>query len=231
MTDSSLPFLSLTKGRMHEAYGAGAPVFACALVQLCRGHVIWVREGWRLEQINPVGMAAFLDPATLILCQTKDQLEALAVAEDALRSGAAAVVVIELSKPVGLTEGRRLQLAAREGNATGLALIGAEAMGSNAAETRWQCLPVFEPDAGTTPGRQDSTLQQWDLKKNKSGTLGSWHVRWDAASRRICVVPPAGDRPGAAPAPGDRAVCADASTTKHQPDLLPERGGRAAESG
>lgn len=227
MTDSSLPFLSLTKGRMHEAYGAAAPVFACVLAHHCRGPVIWVREGWRLEQLNPVGLAGFLNPAELILCQTKDQLEALAVAEDALRSGAVAMVVIELSKAVGLTEGRRLQLAARDGRATGLALIGAEAMGSNAAETRWQCQPVF--DAEETP--QDSTLQQWDLKKNKSGTLGSWHVRWDAASRRICVVSPAGHRPGAAPAPDDGAVCADASTAKHKPGLLPERGSRRARSG
>ncbi len=77
-------------------------------------------------------------------------------------------------------------LAARAGKATGLAIIP-EGMGSNAAETRWRAVPVLDPQ------RPDSTLMRWEIIKNKSGTNGAWHVRWDAAARRIIVVPPAGD--------------------------------------
>ncbi len=57
------------------------------------------------------------------------------------------------------------------------------------AETRWHCAPVFDP----TPCPQDSTLQEWSPIKNKTGTIGIWHVRWDPAARRLIVVSPAGE--------------------------------------
>ncbi len=149
---------------------------------------MWVREDWETHQVNPDGFAGFVEPADLTICHTKDQAMTLAVAEEALRSAAVPLVVATLTKPLGLTEGRRLQLAAREGKSTGLAIIP-EGMGSNAAETRWRCNPVFE--ARQYP--QDSTLQKWALIKNKSGTLGVWHVRWDRAARRLVMVSPAGE--------------------------------------
>ncbi|MEJ6393541.1 hypothetical protein V8J82_09765 [Gymnodinialimonas sp. 2305UL16-5] len=184
MTYSSLPHFPLKSGRAHEVCGAGAFVFAFALAAHKGGKIIWVREGWEPTQINPNGSIAFVDPADLIICQTKTQSETLAVAEEALRSGAASLVVMTLGKPLGLTEGRRLQLAARDGASTGLAVIP-DGMGSNAAETRWRCNPTFDP--------KDSTHQKWELIKNKSGTLGVWYVRWDTASRRLVMVSPAGN--------------------------------------
>lgn len=157
-------------------------MFAFMLAARLNGHTMWVRENWDKVQINPCGFTDFVEPATLIACNTKNQSETLAVAEEALRSGAVSLVVMSLNKPLGLTEGRRLQLAARNGQSTGLAIIP-EGMGSNAAETRWRCTPVFDP--------KDSTLQKWELIKNKSGTLGTWHARWDTASRRLIMVSPA----------------------------------------
>ncbi|MCG7624757.1 ImuA family protein [Epibacterium sp. Ofav1-8] len=172
------------KTRTHEVCGPGAYTFAFALAARLGGHCMWVRGGWDSTEINPNGFADFIAPEDLTVCRTKDQLQTLAVAEEALRAGAVSLVVMRLNKPLGLTEGRRLQLAARDGRATGLALIP-EGMGSNAAETRWRCTPVFDPG--------DSTLQRWEIIKNKSGTLGVWHVRWDAASRRFIMVSPAGE--------------------------------------
>lgn len=187
---------------MHEAGGAGAPMFAAILAGRIGGAVLWIVENWRRDTLNPVAFARFADPAQLLLARVKDQTEALAVAEEALRSGAAPLVVVDLiggdaRAPLSLTAGRRLQLAAEAGQATGLCLIP-EGMGSNAAETRWQCDPVF--DASSDLG--DSTLQRWQLKKNKSGTIGAWHVRWDAKTHRLDVVSPAGERPGSADMPG-----------------------------
>jgi len=155
--------------------------------------LLWLRESWRPELINPLGLADYFDPARLLLAQTRDQTDTLAVAEESLRDGALPLVVIELSAPLSLTAGRRLQLAAKDGKTTGLCLIP-EGMGSNAAETRWHCAPVFDPS--------DSTLMRWEIIKNKSGTLGAWHVRWNRASRRLDLVSPAGKRPGPAGAPG-----------------------------
>ncbi|MDB6176999.1 hypothetical protein PAF17_05690 [Paracoccus sp. Z330] len=179
MQNAEVPFFPPATSRTHEVCGAGACVFSFALSAQLNGHTMWIRENWDTSQINPTGFADFLEPAALTVCNTKNQPETLAVAEEALRSGAVSLVVMSLNKSLGLTEGRRLQLAARDGKSTGLASIP-EGMGSNAAETRWRCSPVFAPT--------DSTLQKWELIKNKSGTLGVWHVRWNTASRRLTMV-------------------------------------------
>jgi len=183
----------LRKARVHEVCGAGASGFAAIAAARAAEDVLWIHETWRPEALNPVGLSAFCDPAKVLVAQVKTQLEALGVAEETLRDGAIPLVVMELSQPLGLTAGRRLQLAAKDGGTTGLCLISEE-MGSNAAETRWRCAPVFDAE--------DSTLMAWEIIKNKAGTLGVWHVRWDRASRRLDVVSPVGERPGSARASG-----------------------------
>jgi len=178
---SDITAYPLRPARVHEACGPSGASFALWSGAQIGGDMIWVREGWRPERLNPLGLEG-LDPARLILAQTKDQTDTLAVAEEALRDGAVPFVVLELSAPISLTAGRRLQLAAGAGRATGLCLIP-EGAGSNAAETRWHCAPVFDA--------QDSTRQRWSLIKNKSGTTGAWHVRWDPQAHRVAVVSPA----------------------------------------
>ncbi|MCE8515696.1 hypothetical protein KBY31_03155 [Ruegeria pomeroyi] len=182
----------LRPGRVHEACGPLAVAMAAVTAAQVSG-LLWLRESWRPELINPLGLADYFDPARLLLAQTRDQTDTLAVAEESLRDGALPLVVIELTAPLSLTAGRRLQLAAKDGKTTGLCLIP-EGMGSNAAETRWHCAPVFDPS--------DSTLMRWEIIKNKSGTLGAWHVRWNRASRRLDLVSPVGQRPGSAGASG-----------------------------
>lgn len=183
--------------RMHEAGGPGALSFAAALAAQLDGPVLWVVEGWRADTLNPQGLASFFDPARLLIAKAKDQTEVLAVTEEALRGNALSLVVAELSQPTGLTPGRRLQLAAGEGRTRCLCLI-ADGAGSNAAETRWHCAPVFDPQ----DWQDDSTLLRWEITKNKSGTLGAWHVRWEHTARRLHVVSPAGERPGSQGAAG-----------------------------
>lgn len=172
----------LRAARVHEACGplsVGLAVVAAAQA----GGALWVRPAWQAESVNPEALAGYVDPSQVLLAQVKDQTEALAVAEEGLRDGALSLIVIELTAPLTLTAGRRLQLAAQAGQTTGLCLIP-EGMGSPAAETRWRCDPV--PDHDTQ--RQASTLQRWQLIKNKSGTLGVWYVRWSQAARRLNVV-------------------------------------------
>ncbi|MFD1160178.1 ImuA family protein [Roseovarius aestuarii] len=189
MTDRVFPYFPLREGRAHEVCGAGSLVFACAVGASVNGPVLWVNESWVSHRINPDGLREFFDPGRVLMAQAKDQAEVLATAEEALRSGAVALVVMELTKPLGLTAGRRLQLAAEAGKTLALSILP-EGMGSNTAETRWQCVPVYDVD--------DSTLQRWEIIKNKSRTYGAWHVRWDAASRRVIMVSPARQRPGSA---------------------------------
>ncbi|AUH64236.1 ImuA family protein [Paracoccus zhejiangensis] len=188
---ASLPF-PLLAGRVHEASGPGAAGFAILACAQVPGPLLWISEDWQTARLDPAGLASFTDPGRLLLADTANQTDTLAIAEEALKDGAVALVVAEMTRPLNLREGRRLQLAAKAGGATGLCLIP-EGMGSNAAETRWQCSPVFDPGRSA-----DSTLMQWEIIKNKKGTLGIWHVRWDAAAHRLDVVSPVGLRPGAA---------------------------------
>lgn len=169
--------------RIHEVCGAGADFFAFSLAAHIGGPVLWVREKWRSDQINPVGFAKFIKPSDVLIAYGKDQPEILAISEEALRSNSVKLVIMEISQPLDLTLGRRLQLAARDGETTGLALIP-DGMGSNAAETRWHCAPLFDAEKSCP----DSTLQSWSLIKNKKGTIGAWHVRWDDAAHRVIMV-------------------------------------------
>jgi protein ImuA len=182
----------LRRARVHEVCGAGAMGFA---VLAARGPVLWIRQAWLSETLTPQGMLPLFDPAQMLLARPKDQLDALAVAEEGLKDGALPHVVLEITRPLDLREGRRLQLAAKAGGTTGLCIIP-EGMGSNAAETRWHARPVFDFE------QEDSTLKRWEITKNKSGTLGAWHVRWDQQTSRLDVVSPVGERPGSAGAPG-----------------------------
>ncbi|AJE46160.1 ImuA family protein [Celeribacter indicus] len=173
----------LRPGRVHEVCGPGAMAFAL-LAAPAQGTVVWLREAWMAEGLMPLGIAPFLDPSRLLVARPKDQTDSLAAAEEALRDGAVPFVVADLTRPLDLREGRRLQLAAKAGGTTGLCIIP-EGMGSNAAETRWRATPVHDPD------REDSTLMRWEIIKNKSGTFGAWHVRWASETRRLHVVSPA----------------------------------------
>lgn len=186
MPTASLPAFPLRKMRVHEVCGPAAPSFAAIAAAQVAGNLLWVRERWRAERLSPLGLRPFLDPARLLIAGAKDGTEVLAVAEEALRDGSVPFVILEMSGEISFTAGRRLQLAAKAGRSTGLCLIP-EGMGCNAAETRWRCTPVADPEA--TPG--NSTLQRWEIIKNKSGTLGVWHVRWDQSARRLAVVSPA----------------------------------------
>ena len=167
----------LRRGRVHEVLGPGAFGFSLLAIAQTDGPALWIREGWRSGGPDPLGLARILDPDRLLIAKAADQTDALAVAEEALKDGATGFVVIEITRPLDLREGRRLQLAARAGQATGLCLIP-EGMGSNASETRWRASPVFDPG----PPDMDRALMRWELLKNKSGAAGAWQVRWHHGS-------------------------------------------------
>lgn len=188
--------LPLRPARVHEVCGPGATGFAAVACGQGKGSLLWLREDWQAGTLDPLGLAEFCNPARVLIARTKDQADTLAVAEEALRDGAVGLVVIEITRPLDLRQGRRLQLAAKAGQSTGLCLIP-EGAGSPASETRWHCTPLLDPQE-----RPDSTLMRWEIIKNKSGTLGAWHVRWDAAAHRLDVVSPVAQRPGSEAAPG-----------------------------
>ncbi|WP_339114914.1 hypothetical protein [Thioclava sp. GXIMD2076] len=170
--------IALRRGRVHEVHGAGAMAFA--LITTRSAAVLWIREAWRAEGLDPQGLIRFRPPEGLLLARPSDQTDALAVAEEALKDGALPFVVLEVTRPLNLREGRRLQLAAKAGNSLGLCIIP-EGMGSNAAETRWRAEPVFDPLG-------QGMVVEWHLSKNKSGPLGTWRLAWEAQAGRMRVL-------------------------------------------
>ncbi|WP_153769353.1 hypothetical protein [Labrenzia sp. CE80] len=195
MSQERFTSFPLQKARVHEVCGPSALSFAAIALSAAQGSALWVSKSRSREELYPVGLSSLLDPTHLLLARPGSQADGLAVAEEALRNEALSFVVIEITQPLDLREGRRLQLAARAGNTTGLCIIP-EGMGSNAAETRWHVSPVFDPE------REDSTLMHWSIIKNKKGTNGAWNVRWDPQTRRLHVVSPVGERPGSKGASG-----------------------------
>ena len=172
---AGLPDLALIRsGRVHEATGPARRAFAAVLAGRMTGPVLWIME--RCERVMPCpqGLAPFFDPARLILARPAGARAVLQVAEEALRSGAAPLVVAELAEATDLTASRRLQLAADAGGGRGLCLVPEARLRHNAAETRWLCAAL--PGA---PARQ-----RWELAKNKRGRLGTWEVTWEAGGER-----------------------------------------------
>jgi protein ImuA len=178
------PF-ALRPRRVHEAEGRGRRAFA--LFQAVRhiGPLVWIlpshAPGLPMLRGLPRGVGERLH-----LLRPSGETDLLWCVEEALRAAPVSLVVAEPEKPLSLTAGRRLQLAAEAGRTTGLLLIR-EGAGSNATETRWTC----EPMASTAA---DSTLHRWGLIKNKKGTLRSWALNWNGTSAAVHMVSAAGER-------------------------------------
>ena len=178
------PF-DLRARRVHEAEGRGRRAFALFQAVRHTGPLVWILPahvpelpmlrglprgvGERLHVFRPIG------ETDLLWC-----------IEEALRAAPVSLVIAEPEKPLSLTAGRRLQLAAEAGRTTGIMLIRGDA-GSNATETRWNCEPIASTAA-------DSTLHQWALIKNKQRTTGSWALNWNGASAALDLVSEARER-------------------------------------
>lgn len=176
----------LRNARAHEICGPMAHCFAAIMAGKTKGQVVWIDETQHNEQLLPGGLQSFCDPSRIIFARGANQIDVLWMAEECLRSGTVPVTVTRLSQSLDFTQGRRLQLAAETGRSLGLFLVP-EGAGCNVAQTRWHCASHYEE---TT----DSTLQHWQLIKNKQGTLGSWIIDWDEQTHHIIVVPQTGKR-------------------------------------
>ena len=200
----------LSRGTLQEIMAAGArdaaatAGFALALVARCVGDgpLIWIvddRVAWETGMPYGPGLAAYgLDPAKLLLVRTRDAQTTLWAAEEALRAGTG-VVLTELwrGQAYDLAASRRLLLAARRRNTTGLLLhvgIGSEVV-SSAADTRFAVAAIpgdRRPSAGghkPVPGRPSFAVR---LLKRRGGAGEAFRafdrdavhtLLWDSLSR------------------------------------------------
>jgi protein ImuA len=143
--------LTLQRGRVHELCGPSRLMLAARIMARTQGPVVWIRPGWAAERLNAAGLQPLVDPSRLILIQAPRDESLLWAAEEALRSGAAPLVVAELLTPPALTPTRRLHLAAetgaeaarRDGSLPPLGLILLPGTGgAQGVESRWHLAPA-----------------------------------------------------------------------------------------
>lgn len=157
--------LQLLKGRMHEASGAGAVTFALAQAAQAGGQVAWIWPRWEPEVPMPQGLGRLSD--RLVHIRPANEMDILWAVEECLRSSAVSTVISKPKKPLTLTQGRRFQLAAAEGETIGIMVIARDA-GCPAAETRWECDLV--------PAPADVSRHRWRLVKDKKGPEATWDI-------------------------------------------------------
>lgn len=193
--DACLPGGGLPLGRWHELAGAGMELETAAapaawgarLGARLAGEGVWILQ---CPDLHPPGLAAFgLRP---IFVQVRNDLEALAAAEDALRTKGVGAVWVEAAE-LDLTAGRRLQLACEAHGATGFVLRrrlwarrgGPE--GSTGSATRWRVVAA-PSDPGELPGLGPP---RWriELERVQGGRPGAWLMEADdEQADRIRVV-------------------------------------------
>lgn len=172
-----LPFvgdLMLRRARAHEFVGPARRTLAMMLAAKTQGPVFWIVPAWTAERLHAEGMWRFADPARFTFLTPQRAEDVFWTMEEALRSGIVPLVVADIPGPPGLTQVRRLHLAAE----TGLAethraplgvLLTADASGAPGIESRWRL------DAAH--GSQDRT--GWTLTRQRSRTdpPKTWNLR------------------------------------------------------
>ena len=144
-----------------------------------------------------------LDPDRLAVVAVKSGIEALRVVDEALKSGAVAVVLADLwEEPrLDLSVTRRFNLACERTGALAL-LVTRNLSGTSAALTRWSV--AARPSVGRKR-RLERPCFHLELLRNRLGPTGQWTVEWDSddcSFRAPAALPsplarPAGDRPAA----------------------------------
>lgn len=181
--DACLPGGGLPRGAWHEIGGNGgegeipaaSTAFAASILArlLGDGVVFWVLQR---PDIHPPGLAALgLPPDRVVYVRAPCPSEALAVMEDALRTRGVDAAVAETGSP-DLVAGKRLQLAAARGGATGIVLrrqlFGRKpAPSAGAAVTRWRVEPAPSVADGPWLGPARWRVA---LERCRGGRSGAW---------------------------------------------------------
>ena len=169
--------LGLMRGRVHEVCGPARWTLAAMLMGQGQGPVVWITPGWQDERLHAPGLAGFADPGRLVLAQGARVDDLMWAAEEALRSGTAPLVVVELIDPPALTPVRRLHLAAEAG--------------AEAARNDGQPAPVgvlLTPEQGGAQGVES----RWSLRFAPSGSaLLESRASWTLTRLRARMEPPA----------------------------------------
>jgi protein ImuA len=191
----------LPVARVHEIEGAGWDA-ETGIAASCFAAALLARRGedgailWAVRDDAPFAprLAAFgLDLGRVIFCRCRNDGEALAAMEEALRTPGVVAAVGEVAQ-ITLTQSRRLHLICERAGSTGLILRrqfhGASASRKpqgSAAATRWriQCVPSVGLPAPSCLGPPRWRL---DLLYRRGGMPASFLVEWSDEARHLRLV-------------------------------------------
>lgn len=185
--------LALVRARVHEICGPARRTLAAMVMGQSEGPVIWIFPGWLPERIYPDGLRDFADPARVVFARARRGEDILWAAEEALRSGAAPLVVADVAAIPPLTPVRRLNLAAEAGaEAAGHArrmpplglLLTPGPGGAAGAETRWRLAQA--PSGSTLLERREAW--RLDRLRARDAPPAAWGLLREE-NRPITVMP------------------------------------------
>ena len=231
LLDAYLPEGGLPLGALHEVGGAGEggddgalpALFIAGLLARRPGPVLWclppARTGGSPALFAPGIAQAGLHPDRVIYVEAAEETMRLAAMEEGLGHGGLAGVVGELSR-LGMTAGRRLQLAAEATASLAFVLLRAkpalmekELARPTAATTRWRITPLPSPavlDTPAAPGQPGIGLArarwQVELLRCRGAEPNLWEMEACDAQGRLALPSALADGPAAAPARIRRAL-------------------------
>ncbi len=174
------PEISLTLARAHELCGFARRTLALMFAARMKGPILWIRPTWVPDMLNPDGCVRWINPGRLIWANCIRGEDLLWTMEEALRSGAIPLVVVELPEPPPLTPVRRLHLAAEtgaeEGQYTPLGFILTPGDGGAAGiESRWHLAPQHSGAEErwhlSRRRARNAPQKDWSVTRGKGGRL------------------------------------------------------------
>jgi protein ImuA len=209
--DSLLPEGGLLSGAVHEIEAGPAPSgrvashdgaalgFAAHLLGRFAatrpgGTLLWCRRPVGTFDAPPYApaLAAWFDPARLLLVTVRRDEDLFWTMEEGLRCPGIAAVLGE-TRAADPTAGRRLSLAAEKSGVPALLLRAQPAPAQSICTTRWR---IASAASHSTPGLSDVGGPRWriELRRNRFGTPSAaetptWIVEWNDETHCLSVVP------------------------------------------
>jgi protein ImuA len=206
--DQLLPEGGLLTGALHEIEAGPAPsgrvaahdgaalsFTAFLLGRFSPGALLWCRQPSGVFDAPPYApaLAAWFDPARLLMVTVRREEDLFWAMEEGLRSAGSIAAVLGETRAADPTAGRRLSLAAEKSGIPALLLRSQPAPPQSVCTTRWRVASA--PSRPAMPGLQDVGSPRWkiELRRNRFGApsseeIPSWLVEWNDETHSLALV-------------------------------------------